>query len=223
MKSLLFLVLLSLAVVAGLVLFYAGNVSKREAKVLGWANSLVWERLGMPHDVRFSSATLARDEERPAFWRIAGQLEKGAGVPAERYTAVVERICSSAERRCWRLAELEVAGTRLAVDGRRPAKGAGPPGEVSTGQQPPASRAGGTNGQNPEAPSAAVQGAGDAAQKAEASPAVPAPPVTPAGGEALAEPPLPADLSSGLPAGLSSGLSDLRPYPKMPPLPRRRP
>ena len=215
MKSLLFLIFFSVSVAAGLALFYASNVSKRETRVLGWANSLVWERLGMPHDVKFSAVSVARDEERPELWTISGQLEKEGGRPIESYTAVIERICSSAERRCWRLAELEIAGTRMDVGAARAAADVGPPRDDAADQRPAAPPAAATNGGAPEGPSSAVKAAGEA-HEAGATLAVQAPAGAAADEEGL----------SGSP--LSSGWGDLRPYPleaqlPAPPLPRRRP
>ncbi len=217
MKSLLFLVFLCLAIAAGGAVFYAANVSKREAKVLGWANSLVWERLGMPHDIRVRAVAAVQDEDRPQLWQIDGQLEKSAGTPDESYRAIVERVCSSIERRCWRLAELEIAGKTVGLEIQRLT------GEAELLSQEEA----GTNGAAAEAPRAPIEAAGmapsgekarGAEQEAAATPAVQAPTRTADGPEAVDTPPLP--------DGLSSGLGDLRLYPvdpPLPPLPRRRP
>ena len=103
-----------LFLVLAVVIYQVGQRSKQDVRVIGWANSLIWEAVGTRSSPIFEAAELVEGEAANT-WTITGRLAHSTadeGLPTGDYLAEVERTCSAAdERACWRL-------TRLSVDGR---------------------------------------------------------------------------------------------------------
>ena len=107
------MIVLAVILAAAGMVYMQSRDAKREAQVVGWARSLVWQSLGLPVTPRFAEALAREDKGDPGRWIVSGdfEVEGGTGQPAGSlsFVAALRQVCGDARSRdCWSLQDLIV-------------------------------------------------------------------------------------------------------------------